>query len=190
MSIYRTTDPYLYVWRDNATGKLYAGIHNGSRGYSYIGSGVDFKREYRKRPEDFERIKIVHNESYEYIRKLEVRFLKRVNAVDNDLWYNKIDCYSNIAPEFTEEWRQKISESKRGVPVSESHRRKLAEAQRGKRHSEETRRKMSLSHKGQKAWNKGIKGYKRPRTTCEQCGKEVAAHLYTRWHGDNCRSVT
>lgn len=33
-----------------------------------------------------------------------------------------------------------------------------------------------------------LTGYKHPRKICEHCGKDVADLIYTRWHGDKCKS--
>ena len=29
----------------------------------------------------------------------------------------------------------------------------------------------------------------RPKMKCEHCGKECSANLYSRWHGDNCKTL-
>ena len=53
-------------------------------------------------------------------------------------------------PTRSEEWKRKISESKKGKklqPFSEEHKRKISEANRGKTFSKETRMKMSLTKK-------------------------------------------
>lgn len=49
---------------------------------------------------------------------------------------------------FTEEWKKKISDSKKGKPVPCKHTTK---------HSEESKRKMSESLRGRVPWNKGLK---------------------------------
>ena len=66
----------------------------------------------------------------------------------------------------------KVSESRRGIPLSEKHKRKLSEAHKGhvawnrgkpawnkglkNIYSDETRRKISEAHRGKPTWNKGI----------------------------------
>jgi hypothetical protein len=79
--------------------------------------------------------------------------------------------------------------------------------------SEERKRKISEKMKGRVAHNKGVKGVikqspdtvaKRLATIkargvtthnkvikiCENCGKEVKLNMYSRWHGDNCKSLS
>ena len=34
----------------------------------------------------------------------------------------------------------------------------------------------------------GMRGKKQPRTICPHCSKSVSNNLFTRWHGDNCKS--
>jgi hypothetical protein len=33
-----------------------------------------------------------------------------------------------------------------------------------------------------------LTGYKHPRKVCEHCGKDIADSIYTRWHGNKCKS--
>lgn len=48
----------------------------------------------------------------------------------------------------TKERRKKISEARKGKPLSEEHRKKLSVAHKGKKHSKETRENMSEAQKG------------------------------------------
>ena len=56
----------------------------------------------------------------------------------------------------SEETKEKISESRKGITAGKSH------PMYGKKHSEETIQKMSKSHMGRTAWNKGLKTGVRP----------------------------
>lgn len=139
------TKPYLYCWVDFGTWveetgeyKKYLGIHNGSKGYSYIGSGWDFKKAYAERPNDFYRMIVMVNESYEWIQDQETKVLKRLNAAKNAAWYNRINNVPNTAGR---------PPANKGKKLSAETREKIAAANRGKTHSEETRAKISAANK-------------------------------------------
>ena len=76
--------------------------------------------------------------------------------------------------------------------------------------SEERRKKISEKRKGKTPWNKGIKGavkhspetiakrlatmkatgvttHNKVMKVCENCGKDVKANVYSRFHGDKCK---
>lgn len=46
---------FVYQWTNTRNGKKYIGSHYGSEDDNYIGSGIYFKRAYKKNPEEFER---------------------------------------------------------------------------------------------------------------------------------------
>jgi hypothetical protein len=37
-------------------------------------------------------------------------------------------------------------------------------------------------------WGGGMVGRKQPRTNCPHCLRSISNNMYSRWHGDNCRS--
>jgi phosphatidate phosphatase PAH1 len=94
----------------------------------------------------------------------------------------------------SEESKRKNSESQKGKKYSNETKRKMSESQRGRKHSNETKRKMSESNKGRKSnehrkkLSNSKKGKKLKRIICEHCGKNVAMNIYTRYHGDKCKS--
>ena len=49
---------------------------------------------------------------------------------------------------YTEEARRRMSEGRRGIPVSDETRRRISEAQKGRRHSDESKRRMSENRRG------------------------------------------
>ena len=61
---------------------------------------------------------------------------------------------------FSEETRQKMSVNNgrfwKGNQLSEEHCQKLSEAHKGKHHTEESRKKMSAANKGKHCWNNGV----------------------------------
>ena len=85
---------------------------------------------------------------------------------------------------FSDEWKQKMSESKKGannhrygVEVSEETRAKIGAKLKGKKQSEETIRKKA----------EAVRGSKREKKLCVHCDQLVAVNGYARWHGDNCK---
>ena len=103
--------------------------------------------------------------------------------------------------------KKQLSESKKGIPLSEAHKDKMRKpktaehraklgqytrtdehktaisnmrkAQTGlQKRSEDTKSKMS-------EWQKGVA---KPKVKCEYCGKEISQMNYSRWHGKNCKS--
>ena len=85
---------------------------------------------------------------------------------------------------FSEEWRAKMSESKRGeknnrygVEVSEETRQKIREKAQGRKQSEETIRKKADA----------IRGRAKPKLLCPHCQQMIAVNTFPRWHGPHCR---
>jgi len=84
----------------------------------------------------------------------------------------------------TEETRRKISEKSKGhgKPHSEESKKNLSEKMSGKGHpmygkklSEERKNKISQAIKA------------KPKFECPHCGKLVAKHILSQWHGDKCK---
>lgn len=99
--------------------------------------------------------------------------------------------------EFTEEWKNNISKSKKGqVPwiAGKKHTEKSKEKNRishlgntynkGRKHSEESKKNMSEGHKGQIPYNKGLK-YEI--VQCPYCVKSGGSNSMKRYHFDNCK---
>jgi len=86
---------------------------------------------------------------------------------------------------FSEEWRAKMSESKRGeknnrygVELSEETKQLIRAKATGRKQSEETIRKKADA----------IRGRAKPKLLCPYCQKMIAVNTYPRWHGDRCSS--
>ena len=112
---------------------------------------------------------------------------------------NKLRPGPSLGKKMSEETKQKISRSQKGIPKgpkTDEHKAKLGKYIRTDRHkvdisnmrksqiglfkhSEETKSKMS-------AWQKGV-----PKTklTCQHCGKITSDLNHKRWHGDNCKAL-
>ena len=84
---------------------------------------------------------------------------------------------------FSDEWRTKMSESKRGennnrygVEVSESTRQKIGDKIRGRKQTDEEKARRAAANKGKV----------KPKKLCPHCGQMTAVNTYPRWHGANC----
>jgi len=84
---------------------------------------------------------------------------------------------------FSEEWRAKMSESKRGeknnrygVELSEETKQKIREKATGRKQSEETKKKKADA----------IRGRAKPKLLCPHCQQMIAVNTYPRWHGARC----
>jgi len=195
MTIYSiATKPYLYVWLDTLTKKRYIGIHNGSRGYSYIGSGTVFRREYNTRPNDFLRVKIIHHRDYNYIQKLESRFLKRVRADLDETYYNMVwrAPPNTLGRQMSSEEKALVSKRFRGVKKSDYQRKKMSEAKIGRKYSDRHRVNMSNAHTGMiftESHKESLSSIAkaRPTVNCPHCNKIGKLNQMKRWHFDNCK---
>ena len=160
---------YIYLIVNNVNGKTYVGkrkFKSKSQKWdtdNYMGSGHHLKRSQEKYGiENFEKFLITYTSSEEDACEKEkfwiAEYRKRGKAE-----YNIADGgQGGLIGTWTEERRQKMSESKNGShyvgkPRSEEAKRNISEAHKGIHPSEETRKKMSESQKGRKAWNKGKK---------------------------------
>jgi len=88
---------------------------------------------------------------------------------------------------FSEEWRARLSDSKRGeknnrygVELSEETKQKIREKALGRKQSEETKKKKADA----------IRGLAKPKRLCPHCQQMIAVNTYPRWHGDRCGQAT
>ena len=82
---------FIYQWIDKSLDKFYIGSHIGSIDDGYMFGGIDIKREYSFRPNDFERVILsfhVVNSNTE-IRNIEKEYLLRFDVENNDKFYNR-----------------------------------------------------------------------------------------------------
>jgi hypothetical protein len=85
---------------------------------------------------------------------------------------------------FTEEWRAKMAEKKKGennprygVELSEETRRKIGDKIRGRKQTDEEKARRAEANRGKT----------KPKILCPHCHKMIAVNTYPRWHGTNCR---
>ncbi len=91
--------------------------------------------------------KLAETNSLEKLNELEDRFAEQYRATDREFGYNIRGTGDNRA--VSEETKQKISASKKGIPVhTKISKRKLAEHARNKIHTKESRLKRSQKLKG------------------------------------------
>jgi hypothetical protein len=84
---------------------------------------------------------------------------------------------------FSEEWRARMSESKRGeknnrygVELSEETRRRIGDKIRGRKQTEEEKARRGAANRGKT----------KPKLLCPHCNQMIAVNTYPRWHGDRC----
>jgi len=170
MSIYYTYHLYHKLTDKNYYGVRYAkGCHPSDLWTIYFSSS----KEVRKLIEEHGRDSFVAQVRKTFPTKdaaieWETRFLRKINAANNDRWLNRSNgdknfrgtglssdkqrrasSKANKGKIVSEETRQKIRDArKRQAPPSEETRRKISESNKNRVHSEETRRKLSDAQKG------------------------------------------
>ena len=84
---------------------------------------------------------------------------------------------------FSEEWRARMSESKRGeknnrygVELSEETRQKIGDRIRGRKQTDEEKARRAEANRGKT----------KPKKLCPHCNQMIAVNTYPRWHGENC----
>ena len=84
---------------------------------------------------------------------------------------------------FSEEWRARMSESKRGeknnrygVELSEETRQKIGDRIRGRKQTDEEKARRAEANRGKT----------KPKLLCPYCQQMIAVNTYPRWHGINC----
>jgi hypothetical protein len=152
---------FVYLWENKINDKKYIGSHFGTINDNYVGSGIYFKRAYKKNKENFKRIILYVGQNY--IQK-EDDFLKLYNVANNKDYYNlKNDAiggwghiYNN--PEEIKKRSKIISESKKGKVFKHLQYDKSGcnNPMFNKKHTQETKIKISKSRLGKSNASKKI----------------------------------
>lgn len=79
---------FVYQWKNKRNGKMYIGSHEGELDDGYIGSGIHFKKAYKKEPENFERTIISTWNTREEMMEAEEKFLLENNCANSHHYYN------------------------------------------------------------------------------------------------------
>lgn len=127
---------FVYRWHDKSNGKYYIGSHCGDLSSKYIGSGIAFKRAYKKRKEAFEREILYVGNDYQELEEL---ILLTLDAAADKKSYNMKNSAmgGNMGPEGIKKMVAKITGMKKSEAAKEKMRNKIV--------TEETRQRMSNS---------------------------------------------
>ncbi|OHW63069.1 GIY-YIG catalytic domain protein [Andreesenia angusta] len=147
---------FIYITTNLIDGKKYIGQRKLSSGWEYyLGSGKLIKRAIKKYgKENFKRDIIEYGASQEELNYLEIKWIEKYNAVNEDTFYNLADGgkSGNKLASMTESekkaYSQKLSSSIRN---SKKHQEALSRIHK----SEERNRKLSLLKKGVPLSEKG-----------------------------------
>lgn len=149
---------------------------------------------------------ILESNSYEEIKKEEIRLIKFYGRKDLNLGYlaNMTDGGDGqVNKIWSEESKLKQSKNRKGKKLSPEHREKLIrrlygnKSHTGRNLSVEHKKNISLANKGRLAWNKNIKltekqidtiklGIQLSKKYCEGCCMYFDSANYSKWHGKNC----
>ena len=197
---------YLYIKQHAVTGLLYFGKTAYYDPIKYLGSGKHWIRHIKKH--GTEHVVTLWHELFtdkDSLVEFALNFSKEMSIVESKSWANLkdengLDGGNRIC---TQETREKIRNSKLGIPRSSSTREKIQstlkcrvihkthpmlghvhsseakekirQAATGKIHSESTKNKISESIKGL------------PRVVCPHCAKIGEKGNMHRWHFENCK---
>lgn len=167
-----TTGIYLII---SPTGKKYIGssknIERRFNQYKILNCKRQIKlynslKKYGVENHSFE---ILYQCKFDDLYKWERYFGEQFDVIENGL-NCKLPGYNDKKGIYSDETKQKISESNKGKKLSKEHKQKIYESNKGnkytlgKKHSDETRKKMSESKKG----NKNSLGKKNSEETCKK----------------------
>lgn len=129
----------------------------------------------------------INGRAYEILREEYAQYISKMNTGRVQPPEEKAKQIAAITGRkrkpFSEEWRQKMSESHRGeknhrygVELSEETRQKIGDRIRGRKQTEEEKQRRGEANRGKV----------KPKQLCPHCQKMIAVNTYPRWHGDRC----
>ena len=82
---------FIYIWNDTLLNKYYIGSHIGNIQDGYLFSGIDIKKEYNQRPQDFNREILSYHliKEYKEIRDIEREYLIKYDVENKNEFYNR-----------------------------------------------------------------------------------------------------
>lgn len=176
------TQAYLYRWTEKTTGMWYIGSRTAKNCHpddGYICSSKYVKPLIKSNPSNWTREILVISDK-DYIRDLEVKYLKSLQAVKDKQSYNK--HYGGAT--FTSA----------GEPLSEETKNKISASMTGDKHMFYGK---TCSDERRKAIIKGTTGVKKSTTEnmrkpkrkdqCPHCGIWASGGNLAKWHLDNCK---
>ena len=146
-------DPYgfIYITTNLINGKRYLGLKRFDKKWKgYLGSGKVFKQAVDKYgKENFRRdvVDIAYSENE--LNQKEYEYSIFFNVIESDDWYNLVlGGGSTNGYKFSDEQKQKMSEMRKGKPMSEVARQNISKSKMGHYTSEETKRKIGDANRG------------------------------------------
>lgn len=142
----------IYVHRKQDTMQpFYIGLGVGNRPWSFHKRSAEWKETSITHGVIVEILETVEDRSIaEVIEECYISRFGRAGIDNNGILVNKSRGGEGAYLPKSEEWRKKISESKKGKPFSKEHIEKIALSRIGKKHSEEWKRKASEKRRGRK----------------------------------------
>jgi|DEB3_MinimDraft_2_1074329.scaffolds.fasta_scaffold01321_2 hypothetical protein len=176
------TQAYLYRWTELSTGKWYVGSRTAKNCHpddGYICSSKYVKPLIKNNPTDWTREILVISDK-KYIRDLEVKYLKSLQAVKDKQSYNKHyggATFANSGEFLSDETKNKISASLTGSkhPLY------------GKPCSEERRQAIIKGTLGVKKTTTEKMRKPKRKEQCPHCGIFASGGNLAKWHLDKCK---
>ena len=186
---------YLYKKTHRKTGLKYLGKTKSTDPHAYPGSGLYWTRHLNEHGYDYDTEIIKECQSNEEIREWGLYYSKLWNIVESKEWANLKPEYGDGGYEsHTEEIRKRMKENHADVSGSNNPmygKKGTNNPNFGKtwKWTDDAKKRVSGENNpmyGKISPNKGKTPYK---LTCTHCGKSISLGNFTRWHGDNCKSI-
>lgn len=148
----------VYIHTNKINGKKYIGItcqnpksRWGKNGHGYIKQSYFYNAIQKYGWDNFEHEILLENINYENACQMEKELIKKYNTNNRDFGYNRAlggDVNYGYTFTMSEETKEKMSKSKKGIKFTEEHKKRIGEGNRGRQLSVETRNKIRRSKEG------------------------------------------